>query len=201
MELLGFYSLAKELILKPGRFIQPLIQRLLMPRFAKNQDNKQQQHQLYHQTIAILSWSNSLLFGLIALLALPIVIILYGSDFLLTAVLISILALFGMVRPIGAVFASIAQANGRTDIEFKWNIVAGITMLLVVIAASISKSVIIVAVALSAVQTALTIAAHYFFNHYLQTGMAITSLKKAVAPYLLTFCCAITGIVISTAFG
>lgn len=198
MEMLGFYSLAKELILKPSRFIQPLIQRLVLPRFAKQQNSKTNQQVLFDKTVYFLSWGNCALYSLIALCSWPIVLILYGQDYSLTASLLSILSVFAMIRPIGAIFASMAQANGRTDIEFKWNIVAGFFMLLFITSASISRDVIFVALALSIVQVFLTLLAHRFFNHYLMSNIPLRSLTTLILPLSITASCAAAGYFITT---
>jgi exopolysaccharide (amylovoran) exporter len=194
MELLGFYSLAKELVLKPSRFITPLIQRLLMPRFARQQNSADKQQQLFLKSLQVLGWANGMVFSLIALLAWPLVLVLYGDKYSLTANILSILCIYAMFRPIGMLFASIAQANGRTDVEFKWNLLAGILMISSIGIASTTNNIVNVALTLSSIQIFLTVCAYWYFNHALQSHISIKTLKVVALPTTLTFFSAIAGI-------
>jgi len=186
MELLGFYSIAKELILKPVKFINPLISRLLLPRFAKNQQNSQVQAELYNRSIKITAWANASVYSLIALLAWPIVLILYGEDFKQTALILCTLALFGMIRPLGGIFASLVQSIGKTKIEFKWNVYAGIVMLTTTTLSALSQDLIIMGLTLSITQLSLTVISYYYFNKATELNFSVKFIRLIYQPVLAT---------------
>ncbi|WP_110456330.1 MOP flippase family protein [Shewanella algidipiscicola] len=186
MEVLGFYSIAKELIMKPIRFISPLISRLLLPRFAINQKNNVKTSELHIKTIQVLSWCNCLIYAFISLLAYPIIFLLYGVRYLESAPLLAILGLFGMIRPLGGVFAALAQARGRSDIEFGWNIIASIIMTFAISLAAISGSVLTVAITLSTIQVMLTLLSSFYFSYALKLETQRTFIKTVTTPLLVS---------------
>lgn len=126
-ESVGIYSLAKELILRPARLIQPVVSRFSLPNFAMIQKDREKQGELYLKTTTILVAINSLVYSSLLLLASPITQLLYGKDISNQIVIfLQILTIFGFIRCIGGPMGSIAQANGRTDLEFRWNVISTI---------------------------------------------------------------------------
>ncbi|QYJ85010.1 MOP flippase family protein [Shewanella mesophila] len=198
MEVLGFYSIAKELIMKPIRFIGPLISRLLLPRFAINQQNDAKTSQLHIKTIQVLSWCNCLIYAFISLLAYPIILLLYGIRYLESATLLAILGLFGMIRPLGGVFAALAQSRGRSDIEFGWNIIAGIIMTLAISIAALNGSALTVAITLSAIQVFLTLLSSFYFSYTLKLDTQRTFIKTIAIPLLISIAVTVLTSILAT---
>lgn len=126
-ESVGVYSLAKELILRPARLIQPVVSRFALPNFAMIQKDRVKQGELYIKTATILVAINSLVYASLLLLASPVTQLLYGADISNQIVIfLQVLTVFGFVRCIGGPMGSIAQANGRTELEFRWNVISTI---------------------------------------------------------------------------
>ena len=186
MDVLGLYSIAKDLVFKPLKFINPLIYKLILPRFAKNQDNKAHQEVLFARTVRVLSWVSCALYSTLALLSLLITFILYGSGYIQTAVILSALALFGMLRPLGGVFASLAQSMGKSNIEFYWNIIAGIMMVGAIYLSAQSHNIVLIAIILSGVQLCLTFIAYHYFNKGTGTGFSLSFIRLVGGPIVIT---------------
>ena len=162
-EMLGIYSLAKELILQPLKLISPVINRLALPRFAEKQHEPEQLQKLFLKgTLAIMIFS-SLMYLAIGILSPVIVRVLYGASHEQVYHLIPLMLLFGMLRPMGGLTGAISQANGKTNVEFYWNIVASLVVLGVLATTFIWPNVLYVALTLSISQVLISIFAHPFF--------------------------------------
>ena len=162
-EMLGVYSLAKELILQPLKLVSPVINRLALPRFAEKQHEPEQLQKLFLKgTLAIMLFS-SLMYLAIGILSPVIVRVLYGASHEQVYHLIPLMLLFGMLRPMGGLTGAISQANGRTNVEFYWNIVASLVVLGVLATTFIWPNVLYVALTLSISQVLISAFAHPFF--------------------------------------
>lgn len=163
MSELGLYSLAKELILQPSKIVGPIIQRLALPRFAQRQDNRESLRSLFLFTTFTAIASNGLIYVGLALLADPLVRLIYGASYEPAALLIQLMAIFGIVRPLGTILGTLAQSVGRTNIEFRWNVVSSAIVLATSALASTFHDARVMAGALSGMQVLLVILAFSFF--------------------------------------
>jgi len=162
-EMLGIYSLAKELVLQPLKLVTPVINRLALPRFAEKQHEPAQLQKLFLKgTLAIMLFS-SLMYLAIGILSPVIVRVLYGASHEAVGHLIPLMLLFGMLRPMGGLTGAISQANGRTNVEFYWNVVASIIVVLVLATTWFYPNVWYVALTLSISQVLISAFAHPFF--------------------------------------
>lgn len=162
-ELLGIYSLAKELVLQPLKLITPVINRLTLPRFAERQMETEALKDVFLQATRWICVFSTLMFLAINILSPVVVRVLYGVGKEQVAMLIPLILLFGMLRPMGGLTGAISQANGRTNVEFWWNIWASFVMLGVIGAALYWHSIIAVAIGLSLSQVAISIVVHPLF--------------------------------------
>ncbi|WP_017346607.1 MOP flippase family protein [Pantoea sp. A4] len=162
-DMLGIYSLAKELVLQPLKLITPVINRLALPRFAEKQHDGEQLKQLFLKGTLVIMLFSSLLYLGIGIFAPVIVRVLYGAAHEQVYHLIPLMLLFGMLRPMGGLTGAISQANGRTNVEFYWNIVASLVVLAVLATTLIWPNVMYVAMTLSISQVLISAFAHPFF--------------------------------------
>jgi len=119
---LGLYSLAKELLSYPMRFMQPLISRLMLPSFAKEQGNGPRLRGVFIRALKITTFGSAFAHGILAVFGWWVVEIVYGQKYFAVVPLVAMLLVFATLRPLGFVVAMLAQATGRTDLEFKWNV-------------------------------------------------------------------------------
>lgn len=121
-EALGIYSVAKNLSMRPAQIINPIITKVTFPIMAKVQDDTLQLKNIYLKTINYLSSVNFPIYVLIALLAEPIILILFGEKWNDSIIILQILSLYGAFRSTGNPVGSLQMAKGRADLGFYWNL-------------------------------------------------------------------------------
>lgn len=162
-EMLGIYSLAKELILQPLKLVSPVINGLALPRFAEKQHDPEQLKNLFLKGTFVIMLFSSAMYLAIGILSPVIVRVLYGASHEQVYHLIPLMLLFGMLRPMGGLTGAISQANGKTNVEFYWNIVASLVVVVVLATTYIWPNVLYVALTLSISQVLISAFAHPFF--------------------------------------
>ncbi len=119
---LGYYSIAWELIVFPIARINPIINRVSFPIFAKIKEIPAQLNRYYYRSVSLLLLINiPALIGL-ALVAEPFVEVFYGKAWLPAAPLIQILAIVGIHKAFANPGSGLLLAQGRADIGFYWNV-------------------------------------------------------------------------------
>lgn len=121
-EVLGGYSLAKELVQRPMQILNPIITNVASPVLSLMQTDKDQLKRKFLSFLNIVATANFTAYGLLALLAYPTVLVLYGSDYTHIVILVQILSAYMFIRSVGSPVGSLVVATGRTDLEFYWNI-------------------------------------------------------------------------------
>lgn len=122
-EILGGYSLAKQLVFRPAQILNPIITKVASPRLSLIQDELTELKSNYLRLISIVSKLNIIIYLLIILFAPFIVIMFYGNGYDEVVVLVQILSIYMVFRAIGNPVGSLIIATGKTKIEFFWNIV------------------------------------------------------------------------------
>lgn len=122
-EVLGAYSLAKQLVFKPLSIINPILTQIATPLFAKIQDNKKALSSNFLKLLTIVSTINLPVYLLMIFLAYPIIYILYGEEYVHITTTVQILSVYVYLRTLGNPVGSLLIALGRTDIGFKWNVI------------------------------------------------------------------------------
>ena len=121
-EILGGYSLAKQLVYRPAQIINPIITKIANPLLAKFQDNIDILKINYLKLIKIISSLNFIVYLLIIVFAPIIVSILYGNDYKSIVDVVRILCVYMYIRSLGNPIGSLVIATGRTDRAFYWNL-------------------------------------------------------------------------------
>lgn len=121
-EILGGYSLAKQLVFRPAQVINPILVKVASPTLAKFQNNVVLLKINYLKLIRIVSIINIPVYLVIIVFAPLVVEIFYGEGFEGIVSIVRILSVYMMFRAIGNPIGSLVIATGRTDLEFKWNI-------------------------------------------------------------------------------
>jgi exopolysaccharide (amylovoran) exporter len=163
-EMLGVYSLAKDLIGYPLRFVQPLMARLTLPALAFHQHDPAALRAEFVRGLRTTAIFCGVIYAALAMLAPWVVRILYGEGFAAVASLVPLMTLFGALRPLGQNAGMLAQATGRTRNEFTWNLrVSFLTWLPNLLIAALAPSLLAFALALSLIQVAVTLLAYPLF--------------------------------------
>lgn len=183
MEVLGVYSLAKELLVKLINIINSIAVSVTTPILAVKQDDKRQLGSAYCKTIHYLTLITFPVVMAIVVLSRPLIILLYGIDFLDAAILIVILTAWTIEVCVHNPVGGLVTATGRTDLSFYYTL---IRIVINTIAVFITVNISIEAVAYGQSITSLLI---FFILFYLVikkvTGVALntfinTFLKQGV---------------------
>ncbi len=135
-ETLGGYSLAKELVFRPIKIVNPILTRVASPVLAKFQNDKNRLRENYLKLVnAVASINIPVYLGIIVFAPL-LVRILYGSGFEDIVTLVRILSIYVIFRSIGNPVISLIVATGKTELNFIWSLVTLAIMPLAVIIGS-----------------------------------------------------------------
>ena len=121
-ESLGIYSLVKQLAMRPAQIINPVITKVMFPVMAKIQNDKESLKKIYLKTVKYVAIINFPRYLLLALLAEPLVIIIFGEKWEKAIPILQILSIYYMIRSIGNPIGSLTMATGKVKLEFLWNI-------------------------------------------------------------------------------
>lgn len=121
-EILGGYSLAKQLVFRPAQIINPILTQVATPTLAKLQSNSQMLKENYLKLINLVSTINLIAYLLIFLLAPFLVQIFYGELYSEVTPIVRILCFYMYIRALGNPVGSLVVATGKTYLEFYWNL-------------------------------------------------------------------------------
>lgn len=121
-EVLGGYSLAKQLVMRPMQILNPILTKVGAPTLAKFQNSMEALRANYLKLINAVSTINFLIYALLLALAPLAIQILYGSGFEEIVSLVRILCLYMFIRAVSSPVGSLVTATGKTNLEFYWNL-------------------------------------------------------------------------------
>ncbi|GAB3224312.1 MOP flippase family protein [Algoriphagus aestuariicola] len=127
-DVLGGYSLAKQLVFRPAQLINPILVKVAAPALALKQNNVQELKAAYLKLVNIVASINIPVYLGITIFTPWIVTILYGEGFDDIFSLVRILSIYMIFRALGNPIGSLVVATGRTKLEFIWNIVTLIVL-------------------------------------------------------------------------
>jgi len=143
-DILGGYSLAKQLVFRPAQIINPILVKVASPGLAKIQDNLIELKTNYLKLISIVSKVNFFVYVTTIVFATRIVALFYGEGFDEIIALVQILSIYMVFRAIGNPIGSLITATGKTNLEFYWNLFTFTVTPIFVLVAS-QKSIVAVA--------------------------------------------------------
>lgn len=188
-ELLGIYTLAKELIRYPMRVIKPVLARVVLPAMARDQyEPEKLNNSVLDSTRKTAVLSAAVFIGL-AIFAPWVVTILYGEYYLAVAGLVPLMALFGTLKTFTSITGLAAQAVGNTRLNFYWQLLCfPLTVPLFVVLAYFDAELIHYAAALSIVQLLVTVASYpLLLKHSAAVGF-VPYIRTWAVPALACIC-------------
>lgn len=118
---LGAYSLAKQLVQKPGRLINQVISLASMPLLPKFQHDIPELKKHFLNTVQAISTVMALLYGLFFIFAGQIVLIVYGTEYIFLADTCRIFSFFFFWRLIIRFNGNLIIATGKTRLTLLMN--------------------------------------------------------------------------------
>lgn len=131
-DILGAYSLAKQLVQKPARMLNPIITKVASPVLALVQKNIKQLETQYFSFLNLISTANFTVYLLMAIFAFPIVSLIYGADYHNIVIIVQVLSIYAFLRSIGNPIGSLIIATGKTHYDFYWNLCVTIIYLVAI---------------------------------------------------------------------
>lgn len=135
-EILGGYSLAKQLVSRPAQVLNQIILNVASPTLAKVQIDIIKLKNTFSEIfngffyVTLIAYIGLLVFA-------PIVVyVFYGDGYENIVLLVRILSVYMLIRSVGSPIGSLIIAKGETNMEFKWNLLALIILPLFVIIGS-----------------------------------------------------------------
>lgn len=181
-ELLGGYSLAKQLVFRPAQILNPIFTRVASPILAKFQNDVNTLKQHYLKLVNVIVSVNIPIYIVIIVLAPTIVTVLYGQGFQEIIILVRVLSIYMIFRAIGNPAGSLVIATGRTDLEFYWNL---LTLIIMPISVIIGSQFSLVAVTYSITITMiLLVVPNWYFLVYKLTKATLKEYLRTLIPNL-----------------
>ncbi len=128
-ELLGAYSLAYQLMIRPFRLIAAVTTRVSRPLLARLQQDRERMLEGYFTSVRIVALLAFPLYVGAFLVADELVAIVYGEGWGDVASLFAILWPLGILYAIGNPVGALVVATGRTRVGFLWNVFAAAVQL------------------------------------------------------------------------
>jgi len=122
MQAVGFYSLAWNLMVFPLTKINPIVNRVAYPVYAKLQKDKKALSSYFLLSVHALSLLAIPILCFVFFYSSQIVTLVYGQNWTKTAEIIKVLAFVGILKAVGNPGGSLILAMGRPDIGFWWNV-------------------------------------------------------------------------------
>ena len=122
MQAVGFYNMAWQLIIFPVSKINPILNKVAFPVYAKVQNDAVALNRYYSLNVKALSLVTVPLLAFLSFFAADVVLVFFGPGWETTATLVTILAFVGILKALGNPGGAIILAKGRADVGFWWNV-------------------------------------------------------------------------------
>lgn len=132
---LGYYSQARQFQQIPTGTISQVINSVAFPAYAKLQDDRVKLKEMFRQNVRLVSFLNTPLMVLLAVIAQPLIILLYSEKWIGSIEYFQFLCIcFGILLAIHQCSLSVLKAVGRSDYVLKLEIIKkilGISFILI----------------------------------------------------------------------
>lgn len=132
-ELLGLYSISKNIAIKPLELINPAVIRVSYPVLSKYQMDPKKHRDIYLNLVNNLSSITFPVYIIFYLMSEPIITLLLGEKWMAAVPLLRIMAVYSMARSAWQPSGPLLLSRGRADLQFYWSL-----FLLAVIFAAVS---------------------------------------------------------------
>ena len=121
--MLGYYSLALNLVKLPVTRISGIVSRVVFPAFSELQDDLPRFKSGFMRSITFISLITFPMLAGLALFAHEFIVVVMGEKWLPMTLPLIILTPMAMLKSIGSIKGSVLMACGKPEIEFRWNMV------------------------------------------------------------------------------
>lgn len=121
-EILGIYSLIKELAFKPAFFLNPIIMKVGFPMLSKVQDDKNLLGSMYLKIIKCISIINIPVYFIMAMIPVNIISFLFGKSWNDSYDIFIVLCFAFLIRSLNSPAGALLLSKGMADKGFYWSI-------------------------------------------------------------------------------
>lgn len=122
-EVLGGYSLAKQLVQKPMAIINPVVTQVATPLLSRLQTSKTDMREGFLKAVNLVASLNFPIYLLLILAAYPILYVYYGPEYVYLTPIVQLFSIYMFIRVTGNPVGSLLIATGRTNLGFSWNVI------------------------------------------------------------------------------
>lgn len=119
---LGAYSLARHLIVFPGRKLTRVVASVTLPAFSRVQDDLKRFRYGYGQAVEFNALLSVPLFATSMVAGREVMVGLYGAKWVAGAVPFQVMCVAGMMRSLGMLTGLVFKGTGRPQVEMWWSI-------------------------------------------------------------------------------
>ena len=122
-EMLGLYSLSKQLANRPTALVNPIFVKISAPIFSKLQAGNEFLKIGYRRLLNIIVAINTPIYMILFIFAKPIVTLVYGIDYVDAVFLVRVFSIYMLFIALRNPVGSLTIGTGRTDLGFYWTLI------------------------------------------------------------------------------
>ena len=122
VEVLGIYNVAKNFAMKPFRLFNPIVRKVTFPLMSKINEDKKYLRHIYLRVIKYLAYINIPLYALMIILAEPLIISLFGNQWIQSIPIFKILSINLIITTISNPQGILLLSQGKARKAFLWNL-------------------------------------------------------------------------------
>lgn len=130
-ETLGFYSKAYSLMMLPLSQINSPVSSVAIPALSRLQDDPERYRQYYLRAISVVAFVTMPGMAFLVVMSRQVILAVLGPQWTEAARIFMILALAGLVQPLGNTTGWLYVSQGRTNDMFKWGMISSFMTVLV----------------------------------------------------------------------
>lgn len=167
-QILGFYSMAMNLIMQPIQKLNPMINRVALPVFSQIQTDQKRLQKYYLFIIKLITAINAPLYAGLAVLAPFVVPLMLGEEWSSITLIVQILCVFALFKALGYPSGSLLVAVGKVRWSFYWQLFQLFIIPAAIYLSSLTQSIVAVALALTILRIIL-----FFINYQIRLRFII----------------------------
>jgi O-antigen/teichoic acid export membrane protein len=181
---LGYYVVAQNTQYAPTQFLSGVLNRVGLPVFSSIADRPRRLHGALQLSLRVAMFAFVPCMVGLAVVAKPVITVLYGTAWQVAAPLLSVLCLAAVFWPLHVLNLAAVSARGRSDMVFKLEVAKGIASIACITAGSLI-SVIAVAWAVFA-SSVIAVCVNTWYSHKLLGYGLLAQLRDQSATLLLS---------------
>ncbi|TAA66473.1 MOP flippase family protein [Planococcus salinarum] len=178
-QILGFYSMAMNLIMQPIQKLNPMINRVAFPVFSQIQNDRARLQKGYLFIIKLIMTINAPMYAGLAVLAPYVIPLLLGEEWTRIVIIVQILCVYALFRAMGNPSGSLLIATGKIEWSFYWQLFQLFIIPVVLYFSSLTGSIVMVALSMTLLRFVL-----FFVNYAIRLrfiiGNCLGEMLKAI---------------------